>query len=777
MTDRRTWHGTLPRPRTSSVDRLRSVGSSLRRRARRVPLPGRVRPPRVRGRDLLPILAVVAVAATLRLWRLDAVGFRGDEAVYAGQAALLAGVDDMHRWFILASRGNSNFLVFQWILSLCYRVGGVDDLTARLLSAGFSVATVALVYAVARLLHGHRSAFFAALAIAVSGYAVSLGRLALLDPTLTFFVVLAVTCLAAWYRLDRTVWLCGFAAATAVALQAKVTAVLLIPTGVAFVLASGAWRRLSVRGVAAAAAVGACFLVPAAFQLVTNTGHVTEFLSTSTQRASAAPWYYYAETLWSRDGTVMTVVVGASLLRAVVRRSRDDLLPALWLVAFLAFLQLYPLKAFNYLLPVTPALALFVGRAAAETWGWLGERRPLRSSSPGLGTSGSRGNRGKRDVPEGEVSDGEAPSRWLPGRWTPDRELSRRPRVASWAQRLRVGGLAAGALVVALVVGTAPSVYAAMHDDGAAGLREAARWLQRQGLARAGVMTMSHGSAQYVLSFYGGVDAYPFGRFRLDTVVPGGKVAEPRPHPDGELPRDWVSYWPPRLIQGGEVSYLVYHTGHLDDPPEQDQVAGTMTERKFRGLIETYGGKLVHRVYWNHEARVYIYQVAKRLPRPEVRMTYAKGRLSVVGRGFMSNSPVTVTYHNEVIGHARTDEAGAVSVAVPMPRHTDLPFFLHVVDSAGNDASVNGLPPTEITHALRDGRVVVRGSGYSPGAGVTVSYHQRPVGKASVGKDGRFTFAFPLPAHPRERYWLRATDTYGRTASVTGLGPAGRSRR
>jgi hypothetical protein len=64
------------------------------------------------------LAVIVAVGGLLRFWNLDRVGFRGDEAVYAGQAAVLAGVDELQRWFILMSRGNSNFLLFQRVVSL-----------------------------------------------------------------------------------------------------------------------------------------------------------------------------------------------------------------------------------------------------------------------------------------------------------------------------------------------------------------------------------------------------------------------------------------------------------------------------------------------------------------------------------------------------------------------------------------------------------------------------------------------------------------------------------
>src|SRR6266704_6659912 len=133
----------------------------------------------------LPLIAIMAFAAFLRLWDLGRVGLRGDEAVYAGQAAVLAGAKGFDRYFILFSRGDSNFLLFQEAVSLVYRVVGIGDVTPRAVAATFSILTVGFTYGIGATLFGRRTGLFSALLIAVSVYAVMLGRLALLDSTLT----------------------------------------------------------------------------------------------------------------------------------------------------------------------------------------------------------------------------------------------------------------------------------------------------------------------------------------------------------------------------------------------------------------------------------------------------------------------------------------------------------------------------------------------------------------------------------------------------------------
>ena len=196
------------------------------------------------------LAVIVAVGGLLRFWNLDRVGFRGDEAVYAGQAAVLAGVDELQRWFILMSRGNSNFLLFQRVVSLAYRMFGVSDVLARAVAATFSTLTIVVVFAIARSLYTRRAALIAALLLAVSSYSVVLGRLALLDSTLTFLVTLAMLCLVKWDRTSKPVWLYGFGACVALAIQAKIVGVLLLPILGGYLLVSR--RRLPWRMVALA---------------------------------------------------------------------------------------------------------------------------------------------------------------------------------------------------------------------------------------------------------------------------------------------------------------------------------------------------------------------------------------------------------------------------------------------------------------------------------------------------------------------------------------------
>jgi Dolichyl-phosphate-mannose-protein mannosyltransferase len=672
-------------------------------------------PPRLDPIGVVAVTSLAVVAAFVRLWRLSEVGFRGDEAVYAGQAELLAHTGGMDRWFILASRGNSNFLVYQWIVAVVYRLVGVSDTAARAVSAGFSILTVILVYLIGRQLYGRGSGYLAGLILAVSGYAVGLGRLALLDSTVTFFVALAMFCLLKWHLTGRTRWMAGLGIMAAIATQTKVTSVLVVPIAVVFVLVTGDWRRFRRRQTLLALLLSVLALTPVALQIMAYHSELASFLSTSTKRTSGVAWYFYLSQLWQAEGLVMCVVLALGVLSTVLRRDVHDLLPSAWLGVFALFLQLYPLKGFNYLLPAIPPLALLAGRSLSDALGRV--------------TQNVRGFLGARPA-----------------------------------------AIAAAWVALAICVAQFSAVRSAMTDDSSAGMREAAYWLQAQGAQRSGAMTLSHGSGQYVLSFYGGIDSYPYGKFRIATVVPGGRLVRSSA-PRNQVPLDWIDVWPARLIQQGQVSYLVYNTRPLDDPPEQGQIAGTATERQFRSLIQSFGGRLVHVVYWHHEARVYIYRVSKKIAKPTLSSVIVGNHVTLTALGLVANSPVTVSYHGGLVARGRTDADGTASVSLPIPDPGQSQYHVVVTDAEGTTVSATGLPSSKLVYTVSGDLVRVYGVRFTPRSRIRLTYGLTDLGVLTAQSDGTFRWSFRLPSVTHTRYRIRARDDAGHVAWAIGLEP------
>jgi hypothetical protein len=597
-----------------------------------------------RHHTALFLAAIVGIAALPRLWGITEVGLRGDEAVYAGQAAVLSGDDELDRYFVLASRGNSNFLFYQQVVAGVYLLFGVSDVAARLVAIAFSTATVLVCFELGRTLYSRHVGLLAGLFFALSGYGVLLGRLALLDSTLVFLFSLSLMFFAKWLVTGRDRWLYAFAGALAWTIQAKVAGGLVLVIAVNYLLVSRQLGLLSWRRVLWAGLTFSVFFIPVWIQMALKGDQLLEFLADSGDRVAHVPWYYYIDKLTSFEGFVTPLVWLIGIGIALRRWTTGDRLLVFWVLVVALFFQVYPLKAFNYALPLIPALCVLAGRAV-------------------------------HDLALAFVA------------W------SRRPRRIGERLGLNLGRTATVVAGCAIFAATASPVLAAVRSDSYFGLREAGLWLRQNTSKDAGVMTLSKGSAQFALAFYAHRDSYPYGRFRLATVIPGGKVLNPSPAADGGPSTDWSTHWPPILVRNREVSYLVYYTNEGDDPPENPLVDSAHQER-FRRFIEAYGGKLMHVVYRNHEGRAWIYKVQKLYRRAKVDFQQGKERLIVKGNGFRFNSSVTVYYHGSRRGVFKTDKNGAFTARIPMPYFVQPRYFLVATDNFGSYASAVGLEPT-----------------------------------------------------------------------------------
>jgi 4-amino-4-deoxy-L-arabinose transferase-like glycosyltransferase len=138
------------------------------------------------ARHAFPI--ALAIGVFLRCWRLNALGFNSDEAVYAGQAASIAGQEAYLPYFPIF---RAHPLLFQALLSLLYRFE-VADIAGRILAAGFGVATLVIAYQLGKLLYGRRAGIVAMTLLAVMPYHVTVSRQVLLDAPMVFFATAAL---------------------------------------------------------------------------------------------------------------------------------------------------------------------------------------------------------------------------------------------------------------------------------------------------------------------------------------------------------------------------------------------------------------------------------------------------------------------------------------------------------------------------------------------------------------------------------------------------------
>jgi 4-amino-4-deoxy-L-arabinose transferase-like glycosyltransferase len=303
-------------------------------------------------------VALVAVPAiTLRLVHLNMLGFNTDEAVYAGQAASIAGDPQLHGLFP-AFRAHP--LLFQMLVSVVYQFR-VDDLTPRLLAVAFGLATIVAGYAAGAKIYGRRAGLLTALFLAVMPYLVVVNRQGLLDGPMVFFSVTALWLMAKFVADERPWALYAAGAMLGLAFNTKETAVLLVPAVYAFIAVTPSVR---VRLIDVLLSFAAFFVVGVAYPLSSMLGGGTasgkHFLIWQLFRPPNHEWSFYLTVVPSAIGIpVVLLAVGALVLAAVRRRwSWRESLLVCWILVPVFFFQLWPTKGFQYLLPIAPSMAV-----------------------------------------------------------------------------------------------------------------------------------------------------------------------------------------------------------------------------------------------------------------------------------------------------------------------------------------------------------------------------------------------------------------------------------
>jgi hypothetical protein len=307
------------------------------------------------------VVAVSMVAGSvLRLWRLDAVGYNSDEAVYAGQAAALAGDPNLSAYFPIF---RAHPMVFQFTLSLAYHAFGVHDLTGRSLVAIFGLMTVLLVYKIGAALYDRWTGALAASLLALMPYHVIVTRQVLLDGPLAFCTTLTLLLLTKYALTERNSYLMASGAALGLTFLTKETGIILAGAVFAFFLLHPE-IRIQFRGLVAA---GCCMMIPVLTYplsiVLTGRGETAQnYLIWQLLRPSNHAWTFFPTVVPPAIGWLVLLAAGAGLVLLRKQRSWRETLLVCWILVPTVFFQLWPVKGFQYLLPIAPAVAILCAR-------------------------------------------------------------------------------------------------------------------------------------------------------------------------------------------------------------------------------------------------------------------------------------------------------------------------------------------------------------------------------------------------------------------------------
>lgn len=306
------------------------------------------------------ILVIALISgAFLRIWQINAMGYNTDEAVYSGQAAAIAGVPVLENIFPIF---RAHPLLFQVLLSLIYRIQ-MSDLAGRLFAVLIGLGTIYLTYQTGKLLYGNLPGALAALFIALMPYHVLVSRQVLLDGLMVFFATLTLFFLARFAQTEKPLWLYFTGASMGLTFLSKETSIVLLGAIYTF-LALAADVHVRVKDLIVSIMLWLLVIAPFPASLLLTGGSTTgqNYLAWQLFRRPNHEWSFYLTAVSPAIGILL---IFAALLGVVLlwrSRSWREKLLLVWVIVPIAFFQLWPVKGFQYLLPIAPPFAILAGR-------------------------------------------------------------------------------------------------------------------------------------------------------------------------------------------------------------------------------------------------------------------------------------------------------------------------------------------------------------------------------------------------------------------------------
>lgn len=360
----------------------------------------------ITGRGI--ILGIAALSLFLFFYKLGAPGlFDVDEAVFAESAREMVETGD---WITPQYNYTSRYdkpALFYWLISSAYGLFGVKEFSARFWSATFGLALVILSYYFIRRTGRVRWSVLGALILATSLEVILLSHAAITDMTLTFFISLSLYSFFLGHAEEgnhKRWWRRGFYLAMSLAVLTKGPVGAVIPCLVVFLFLF--FRGRIVEGLKEMRPLSGAviFLIVAlpwyvaeisvngweyidAFFIKHNFTRYTGVIS-----GHGGPAYYFIPVIllaffpWSVFLPYGLVRSFQGVKRKGALASGESLIlfSALWFLVVFIFFSLSKTKLPGYIAPLSPAVAILVGKAWDDY---------LSSASTGIPANPSGGNR------------------------------------------------------------------------------------------------------------------------------------------------------------------------------------------------------------------------------------------------------------------------------------------------------------------------------------------------------------------------------------------------
>jgi hypothetical protein len=311
-----------------------------------------------------PVAAIGGLAGFFRFWQLTRIGFNSDEAVYAGTAASIAGDQSLRSMFPVF---RAHPLLFQMLLALAGHGHPPTEWVARAVPAVIGVLAVLVTYLLASRMYERTAGLLAAGVLAVMPYHVVVSRQVLLDGLATLCAAVVLYCVVRYAESAALRWLLAAGAAMGLTVLAKETSIVLLGGLYAFFALSPAIRmRLWHLLLASLALVLTVAPFPLVLSLSGRAATGRNYLLWQAFRRGNHGLAFYVQTLPAALGWAVVITAVAGLVWLYRERTWRERLLVCWILVPLAFFTLWPVKGYQYLLPIAPAVAVLAGRTLSR---------------------------------------------------------------------------------------------------------------------------------------------------------------------------------------------------------------------------------------------------------------------------------------------------------------------------------------------------------------------------------------------------------------------------
>jgi 4-amino-4-deoxy-L-arabinose transferase-like glycosyltransferase len=287
---------------------------------------------------------------------------------------------------------------FYWLIALSYKTFGLSEFAARFPSAVMASLTTLMTYLFGRYWINRRYGFYAALILASSVMFIGIARMSITDMTLSTFMTATILCLFMASHKNLRWWLAaGFFSGLAVLTKGPVGIVVPGAIFTIYTILIGDWKRcLLNRWLPLAILICLGMALPWYILAYQQNGQIfldALFLHNVTRFSDVVsghkqPIYFYALVLL---GGFMpwTVYLPAAIRQLWQQKAEHQqhgqnsnyryLIPlytGVWIAFIFIFFTLGHTKLLTYILPLFPALALFVANV------WQPEQEEIKTGTP-----------------------------------------------------------------------------------------------------------------------------------------------------------------------------------------------------------------------------------------------------------------------------------------------------------------------------------------------------------------------------------------------------------